>query len=399
MLKAFTPTPAHWPRHWAPFAMMTLAFMGFLSSDMYLTLMPAMTLALHSNAHWMQFSVASYFMGLVVAQLVMGPLSDAIGRRPIVLFGLFNMVVGNVLCGIAHGMPLFLLARLISGVGAAGGLTLARTITRDCFAREDLAKMASWFSLVVGIAPAVAPALGGLVGAHWGWQLIFEAMAVLYLLLLGVYALFFPETLPSQMPYRGRVLKANLKALLALQPFVGACLLAPLVFSAYMAYMTAAPFIFQVGFHFTVRQYVMVVVSIAIGNVAGKMLNIVLLRHLRALQILRFATVLLCLSAAGTVLQTWLWCTPGLIMVWMLLQVVAFAVITPNLFSTGLGSASVSVAGMAGALYGTAQMGGAFLGSALMALTAAFGLSALAIFWLVVALMVFWLARVMLPAN
>ncbi|MBN8921121.1 MAG: MFS transporter, partial [Rhizobiales bacterium] len=142
-----------------------------------------------------QLAIYVYMIAFAVAQLVYGPVSDMMGRRPTVLFGVVIFVLGSLLALVARSFEVLLIARAIQGVGSAAARVLAVTIVRDRFAGREMARVMSLTMMVFLIVPIFAPTLGSALLALGNWHMIFGATAALGLLLAVWFGLRMPETL------------------------------------------------------------------------------------------------------------------------------------------------------------------------------------------------------------
>jgi len=186
------------PRRWL-LTLAALSALATLSTNILLPALPALAQALGGDAAAMTAAVLGVFLGVfAVAQLIVGPLSDRIGRRPVVLGGLAVFVVGSAVGAIATGLPMLLAGRALQAVGVAAASVLARAAARDRFEGPQLAALLGRIMVVMAAAPGFSPLLGGLVQAAWGWRALFIVLVASGLALAAAYALIVGETLPPQ---------------------------------------------------------------------------------------------------------------------------------------------------------------------------------------------------------
>ena len=159
-----------------------LATIGPISMSIYTPAMPQLVTAFSTTDGMIKLTLSLYFAGFSMAQLVAGPVSDAFGRRKAVLVFISINMLGGILCSLAPDVGWLLAGRLIQGVGASVGITVARAMVRDQFTGDTAARIVNLIGIMLAIGPAVAPTLGGLALVAFGWQSIF-------LLLLGFSAL------------------------------------------------------------------------------------------------------------------------------------------------------------------------------------------------------------------
>lgn len=232
-----------------------LTAVGPLSIDMYLPAFPAVEADLGARPGAVEFSLASFFIGMAVGQLFYGPVSDRFGRRPPLMVGLALFSAASLACALSGNVAALTAWRLLQALGGCAGLVIARAIVRDRCAARDAARAFSLLILVFGLAPILAPLMGSWVATHLGWRAIFGLLA-LYgaLCLLAVHRLL-PEThdmskrdgvhgdaRPGPPLRLGRVL-GDYGRLLMSRSLVGYSLVSGLAFAGMFAYIAGSPFV------------------------------------------------------------------------------------------------------------------------------------------------------------
>ena len=144
-----------------------------MSIDMYLPSLPAIATSLNGSLDAAQATVAVFFAGLALGQLAYGPASDLFGRRPALFVGITVYVLASALCAMSTSMEMLTGARLLQALGGCAGVVIARAVVRDRFDHIDSARIFSLLALVMGLAPILAPLMGGWVLAAAGWRPIF----------------------------------------------------------------------------------------------------------------------------------------------------------------------------------------------------------------------------------
>jgi len=189
--QASAPTPALTHAPWRLVLLLgSLTALGPLAIDMYLPGLPAVARGFHAPPAEVSATLAAFFAGLVVGQLVYGPLSDRIGRRRPLIFGVVLYIIGAVLCAFAPNIWLLILARLLQALGGSAGQVIARASVRDRFGHQMSARVLSLLMLVLGLAPIVAPIIGGyllLVGS-WRAIFVFQASVATVVLIAAIFA-------------------------------------------------------------------------------------------------------------------------------------------------------------------------------------------------------------------
>ncbi|PIJ51405.1 Bcr/CflA family drug resistance efflux transporter [Erwinia sp. OLTSP20] len=177
--------------------LLTLVLFGPLGIDLYLPVLPAIANGLHSPISLMQLTIPLFLLIMGLGQLVAGPLVDNLGRKPVALTGIALYLAGSTLAACAPGWQLFFVARVVQGCAVCCTAVVAFSGVRDRLAGDDAARAYSFLNGALNIVPALAPLLGGLLGASLGWRAPFWLLSF-YALIIGLLVIFFlPETRPS----------------------------------------------------------------------------------------------------------------------------------------------------------------------------------------------------------
>jgi len=240
-----------------------------LAIDMYLPGIPAMAEDLSVSANDAGISVSIFFIGMAVGQLVAGPLSDRLGRRPMILGGLVFFLVGGVAAAFAQSFLLLLVARLLQALGACSVTTCSRAAVRDMLEPREAARLFSLLALIGGLVPLAAPVIGnGLLGLA-GWRAMFVAMAVGGTLMLGLTLLVFDESRSHATLAQSRQ-ESPLRAYRALlgQPVLFCILLAGSFNSGSMfSYLANSPVVLMEGYGLKPGAYTAVITANSLGLV------------------------------------------------------------------------------------------------------------------------------------
>jgi len=224
-----------------------LTAFGPMSIDMYLPSLPALQQALATDAGSVQFTLASFFIGLTVGQVIYGPVSDRFGRKPPLYAGLLLYVLASIGCAFAPSIQSLIGLRFVQALGACAGMVIARAMVRDLFDAQTSARVFSLLVLVMGVAPILAPLAGGYLLTALGWQAIFGALALFGLACLLAVAWGLPETRSSAQatePLRLGTALRGYAFLLKDRLFVGYALAGGVVFGGMFAYISGSPFVF-----------------------------------------------------------------------------------------------------------------------------------------------------------
>lgn len=254
------------------FYLVVLSALGSFVNDMYSPALPAMCRFFGCTTSIAQMGLSTGMAGLAVGQLILGPLSDRHGRKPVLIGSLTLFIVAAVVSLFSDSIHMFNACRFFQGIGASGGYFLARTIPADVYQGRPLAKLMALIGAINGIAPASAPVIGGVTADAYGWRGIFvllSAFALVILLLSPV----MKESLATSRRTRGP-LSASLrgyKTLLTDRPFMIHVSLKGVALGLLFAYISTAPFILQTHYGLSQTVYGLVIGFNAIFVAAGSM--------------------------------------------------------------------------------------------------------------------------------
>ena len=354
-----------------------LTALGPLTIDMYLPSLPTITTDLHASAAAVQLTLTGTLVGLAFGQLLVGPLSDAMGRRTPLLGGIAVHVLASVLCVIAPNLAVLGTLRVLQGLGAAAAAVVAMAIVRDLFDGLAAARLFSRLMLVVGVAPILAPTIGGLVLNWTSWRGVFVVLAVVGVAILAASTVVLPETLPVSRRRSGGVVGTvrDYGRLFKDRVYVGLILVAGLAMAALFAYVSGSSFVFQDEYGMSEQQFALIFAGGAVGLIGATQFNVRLLRRWTPQQILGgallaglgFGLVLMILAATKTGGLAGI-----LIPLWLVLAMVGLAM--PNAPALAL-SRHGEAAGTAAALLGAVQFG---VGALAAPLVGALGVGAVA---------------------
>lgn len=230
-----------------------LAALGILATNIMLPAFPVMARDLGVAPRELAWTLSSFFVVFAVGQLVVGPLSDAVGRSPLVVGGLALFVAGSVLGAFAPSLPVLIAARAIQALGACAASVLARAIARDLYEGPELTRALSLVMIAMAAAPGFSPALGTGLTPAFGWRSTFVFAAVAGLLVTLHYRLSAGETLPPdrRRPARPRAIGRTYAALLTDRRFILPALSTGLVIACLYSFFGAAPAILMDGMGFS----------------------------------------------------------------------------------------------------------------------------------------------------
>jgi DHA1 family bicyclomycin/chloramphenicol resistance-like MFS transporter len=346
--------------------------LGPLTIDMYLPALPRIADDLGVSSSVAQLTLTGTLAGLALGQLIVGPLSDSLGRRGPLMAGIVLHMVASAVCLFAPNIAVLGVARGLQGMGAAAGMVVAIAVVGDLFSDSVAATVISRLMLVLGVAPVLAPSLGAAVLLKASWHWVFAALVVLAAALLVTAALALPETLPPshRRPLKVRSIAATYLELLRDVRFVVLVFVGALGMSGLFAYIAGAPFVLQGHYGLNQQSFALIFGAGAVALIAATQFNVVLLRRYAPQTIALWA--LAAASLAGAVFVGLSWAHIGglfgfVLPVWAILA--AMGLVIPNAPAVAL-SRHPDAAGTAAALLGAAQFG---LGAAIAPLVGVLG--------------------------
>jgi DHA1 family bicyclomycin/chloramphenicol resistance-like MFS transporter len=330
-----------------------------ITTDIYLPSLPEVARELGTTATGVQLTMTATLIGGALGQLVIGPLSDRLGRRRPVLIGVTLHVVMSLVCAVAPGIEALIGARALQGFFNASATVVAMAVIRDRFVGSDASRLISRLMLVIGVAPIFAPSVGGIIAGEVGWRGVFVALALFGVGLWVVVWRRLPETLPEGQRREGglRTALGGYRSLLRDGHFVALAVLPGLGMAALFAYVVGSPFVLREQYGLTAHEFALLFALNGVGLVGGAQVNAYLVTRVAPIRILRVAlpaVVVLALVLAAVV-ATGAGGLPGLLAVlFLLLSLVNF--IAPNASALALGRHG-EMAGTAAAFIGCLQAG------------------------------------------
>ncbi|EPD58815.1 MULTISPECIES: multidrug effflux MFS transporter [Streptomyces] len=331
-----------------------------LAMDMYLPSLPEVTGSLHASAATVQLTLTACLLGMALGQLVAGPMSDRWGRRRPLLTGLLAFVVSTVLCAFAPTVETLVVFRLAQGLAGAAGIVIARAVVRDLYDGVAMARFFSTLMLIGGVAPIVAPLIGGQILRVTDWRGVFVVLTVVGAALTALVWVRLPETLPAGERHGGGVGEAlhSMRRLVADLPFTGFMLAGGFAFAALFAYVSASPFVMQEIYGASPQTFSLLfgvnsVGLVAVGQINGK----ILVGRVRLDRVLGLGLAVVITAATALLLMsTGVFGTVGLVPVATALFVLmsAMGITLPNAQALALMRTKHS-AGSASALLGTSS--------------------------------------------
>jgi MFS transporter, DHA1 family, multidrug resistance protein len=347
-----------------------LAALGPFTIDMYLPGFPAIAADLDTSIARVGLSLTSYFIGISVGQLFYGPLVDRYGRKRPLLIGLLIYIAAAIGCALSPTVDWLIVQRLLLALGGCAGIVASRAMVRDLFPTNETARVFSTLILIMGVAPIIAPTVGGYVTAHFGWRIIFYVLVVIAALLLALVYRFLPESrLPdSSVSLRPRRVIQEYRQVLREPEFVAYAFAGSIAFAGLFAYISGSPFVFMDYFGLSETWYGWLFGINAFGFILGSQINRLLLKYHSAALISRISVWAQAIAGLGLALGSYfglLTTSNSLLLIFSYLFSMGF--IAPNATALAL-RPFTRFAGSASALLGSLQMLTGALASGLVSL-------------------------------
>jgi DHA1 family bicyclomycin/chloramphenicol resistance-like MFS transporter len=225
--------------------LLLVAMTGVAPISLYMLVpaLPMLALTFGRDISIAQMTVSLFMVGLAFSQIIMGPLSDRFGRKPVLLFGLGLMVVASISGCFAQTLPELIAARFLQALGGATGMVMSRAIIRDLYPRERIGAMISLVIAVMMIAQMLSPLAGGLLEISFGWRSIFFMITALSILVTIGIAVALPETRRAGDRADGGGFRADLGSLFTSRAFIGYVLCQVLASSIIFTFAGGGPYV------------------------------------------------------------------------------------------------------------------------------------------------------------
>jgi DHA1 family bicyclomycin/chloramphenicol resistance-like MFS transporter len=348
-----------------------LTAIGPFTIDLYLAAFPRIADEFGTTPAAVQLTITATLAGLAIGQLLIGSLSDALGRRRPLIGGLVLYVLASAAIIVAPSVQVLAAMRFVQGLAAAAGMVLSMAIVRDRFSGIQVGKVLARLMLVVGVAPIVAPVIGSFMLGLGSWRWQFGVLTAFGVVLLGLAVFVLPESLPVDRRRSGGVRPAlrTYGSLLRDRTFMLLTLVSGFFMAAIFTYVSSATFVFQDQFGLSVGGFALVFTAGAAALTAGTQINGALIGRFTSAQILRVAVL------AGAVVATAMLVTALLglgmwpLIVTLVLTLFTAGFVLPSVPTIAL-DANPDRAGSASALLGSFQFG---VGAVVAPLTGVFG--------------------------
>jgi len=335
-----------------------LAALGPFATDTYLPALPTIAVDLNTSIAATQASMIAFFGAIGLTQVIYGPVSDIVGRRAPLYFGLGMFIIGSIGCALSPDIETLVGFRFVQGVGACAGIVIPRAIVRDLHTGLDATRLLSLIMLVFSISPLLAPLAGSGLIVVGGWRSIFVAVTLIGVLGVGLVMFALPETRLKQDRVKAslRVTLASYSTLLRDRHFLGIASTGGFAMAGFLVFLANSSFVYVEHFGLTPTQYSFAFALNAMGFIGGAQFSSMLSRRLGLGGLVRAAVATFAALAVGLFVMTLFGIDRLEIMTLLLfLMFACLGLIVPANAALAL-DAHGPIAGMAAALLGTIQM-------------------------------------------
>ncbi|KKB63950.1 major facilitator transporter [Robbsia andropogonis] len=336
-----------------------LAAVGPLGVDMYLPGLPDMARSFDVAPAYVQLTLTTFLAGFSVGMLLYGPLSDAYGRRPILMIGILLYTVATLACLLAPTVTSLATFRFFEALGAGAAAVLARAITRDSHAPSEAAKVLSFLQIVTSVGPLTAPLVGGQLLHAGGWRAVFAALLLYGIICSVLVWTRVPETWPAEKRAKS-ALRQSFRAyghLLTDKTALAHLLCGGMSYAAMFCYIAGTPFVYISYYHVAPEHYGFFFAANIVGLVGGNVLNAKLVSKLGTMRMISWASGV----SIAAALITGFVCVTGIGGLPLLAAALFFVVSTTGVLGancvTDLMQRYPNNAGAAAALFGAVQFG------------------------------------------
>lgn len=342
-----------------------LSCLGQVISDVYLPALPVIEHAFNTRVHVLQLSIALYFYGYAASHLVYGPVSDSVGRRKPLLIGIVIAIIGTLICQFSHNIEFFNFGRLLQGLGAGSSAALFRSILRDAYSGNQLAKVSSYLGIGRIFFLASSPLIGSYLLRYFGWRSCFTFLIIYSAICLVGCSFFLKETNDYQHLHKLEFSHMSKNAWVVLKSpiFLGYTICIMLAFGGILAWLTTLPILLQERIGLSPVEFGWVAALSGLFFAVGGFINAMLVNRMGLNLMLKIGSAIMLLGGVLMLVLGLLgYLNTIVIMVPVITFIIGTSLIFPNAYA-GAFHPFPKIAGTAGAIFGFLQMLGGALSS------------------------------------
>jgi MFS transporter, DHA1 family, multidrug resistance protein len=349
---------------WVPFVLAACTAVSILSTDLFTPSIPSLPEIFGTDIGTVQYTVSVNLFAYAIAQLFHGPVSDAFGRRRLLLVSFSLFVCFSVLCALAMSIEALLLGRFMQGLASSVPSVVVVLLIRELYPPKKAVSVMGLYGAALGIAPAIGPLIGAYLHTWFGWSGSFWTIAALAAVVTVLFYFLVPETLTEKHPLQARAALSNYGTLLLRKDYLRCLIPLSLIFGAFYAYVTTGPVVmidlFGLSEQAYGQSYVLIIVAFVLGNLmAGRLTKV-----LESAQIVSLAAVIALIAGLGMAVPAAFGDeSPAIIVVTMCIFAIGLGAIMAAGPIVLLNTVSDLPQGPASALLGSSQLGAAALAS------------------------------------
>lgn len=338
------------------------------SIDIYVPSLPAITRDFHTQVQFAQLTVPIYLIGYSLAQVIVGSLSDAMGRRRLLIAGLVIYCLASLLAPLSPSITVLMGIRFIQGIAVSAPGVLSRAIASDSFSPEELPPIINYITIAWATGPILAPVIGGYLQAYFNWHAPFYFLALLSGLNLILVLAFLPETIKERHPLKFTVLLGHYKTVLSHRIFISLTIMLAIFYAFLILFNVVGPFLIQSVLGYSPITFGHMALCLGLAWFLGSVLNRLMIRRVAFRTLVLAALIAICLIALGMLTLAYLGRFNLLVLVLpTALMLIAASIAFTNCFATCV-RLFPKIAGTASSAMGCLFVGGAALAGILATL-------------------------------
>lgn len=259
--------------HWTIIPLLiALVILPRLSIDLYLPALPSMAISLHTTDFSLQMTLTVFMLGYALSVLIAGPLSDILGRKRVMFFGICIYLISTIICATTSSIFFLIIARFFQALGGCCGTVIARVMVRDVYDKTEQIHILAYLSAAMAVCPLIVPIVGGYLQVYFGWRISFYILALFSLLLLVFSNTKFKDPFVAKKIYFHDLMN-NYKMLFQHRLFLGYSLTIGFAWCDYFAFTLESPFIFEKMLKIMPSSFGFILAGVVLGYLIGTIIT------------------------------------------------------------------------------------------------------------------------------